>query len=160
VRRWLCGFETLSRPTRGTPTMGVAVVKSYREVVSEYLVHREAKSLAPGGDRSGWHTVGLLERRPMVTEDVAYIGKEANELDDSLAGQIRDEAAVLNTYGAEIGDWEATLPLLFELPRNWLIEKSGVDRSSIHRYLSGTTRPRRRRQEELRELVERWHGTR
>jgi hypothetical protein len=55
-------------------------VKSIRDVILEYRVHPEPKSLGPDGRPCGRATIGLLQRRPVRVGAIVYIGKESNAL--------------------------------------------------------------------------------
>jgi len=86
--------------TRGdSGGLGVALVKTYRDVVGEYRVHPEAKSCGPDGAVCHRATIGLLARRHVVAGVLPeLIGKEANKLEDVEAGLVHAEAEVLNIY--------------------------------------------------------------
>jgi hypothetical protein len=61
-------------------------VKSIRDIVTLYRRKREAKSLASDGTVCTRDTVGLLQRRPVRDLGIRHIGKEANEIDELIAG--------------------------------------------------------------------------
>lgn len=75
-----------------------ARVQSYRDVFADYCVHPESKSAALDGTPCDRRTVGLLQRRHVGALDIAYIGKEANELDAVDAGLVHDANEVLTIY--------------------------------------------------------------
>jgi hypothetical protein len=66
-------------------------------VLEEYAYHPEAKCADATGAPSGRQTVGLHFPRHVVIEQVRYIGKEANELEDVEAGLVH--AADESVYG-------------------------------------------------------------
>jgi hypothetical protein len=129
---------------------GVARIKTYRDVLADYRVHPEPKSLAPDYARSGWHTRGLLLRRPVIATRIVYVGKESNELDDARAGLAHDETGRLTEYtNPRKDEWtELVVPTLREIGVGALATESGVERTLLWRYLRGRTTPRdgRRRQ--------------
>jgi len=73
-------------------------VKTYADVIAEYRVHPESKSLRPDGHPCSQRSLGLLLRRPVIAKAVRYIGKESNKLDDREAGLIDDTGEVVTEY--------------------------------------------------------------
>ena len=57
-------------------------VKSYEDVLAEYLTHPEPKSARPDGAPCSRSTIGLLSRRAVCGTRILYIGKESNRLED------------------------------------------------------------------------------
>jgi hypothetical protein len=55
-----------------------AAPETYRDVVSRYRWHLEAKSLAPDGNPCTSQTAGLLRRTPVTADGFRYIGKETD----------------------------------------------------------------------------------
>ena len=51
---------------------------TYRDIVSRYRRHPEAKSLAPDGTACRADTVGLLQRTPVTADECRRIGKETD----------------------------------------------------------------------------------
>ena len=132
-------------------------IKTYRDVLNDYRIHPEAKSLAPDGRRSGWHTRGLLNRRPVTATRLHYIGKESNELEEADAGILPETADRQVEYKDPRQDeWELIRQAVERMPRDLLIAQSGIDPGLLSRYVSGATRPRRARERELLALAERW----
>ena len=66
----------------------LVIVKSYGQVLRDYLLHPEHKFHGPDGQPCGRLTRGVLRRRPVHVRDLRYIGKEANKLDDVQAGLV------------------------------------------------------------------------
>src|SRR5439155_10561229 len=73
-------------------------VKSYRDVLDEYRVHPEPKSLGPDGRPCDRATVGLLSRRPVRAGTASYIGKESHRHEDVEQGLVHRVADVRTTY--------------------------------------------------------------
>lgn len=77
---------------------GIVTPKTYRDILTAYLAHEEAKSNAPDGQPCDPATAGLLQRRPVRLRIVTHIGKEANQLENTLAGLVVDQDETLNDY--------------------------------------------------------------
>jgi hypothetical protein len=134
------------RSYRGTttsePTEAQACLKSYRDVLIEYGLHSEAKSLGPGRhSRRGAR--GLLARRPVVAATVTYIGKESNRLEEVQAGLVHDLANVLVEYAnpAAEGWTQLVVPVLRRMPIAAIVDATGLHRRSVERIRAGV-RPR------------------
>jgi hypothetical protein len=84
--------QTYRAITGRGPAPGEVPIKTYRDVLTDYRNHPEAKSLAPDSVRAGWHSRGLLKRRRVIATRIHYIGKESNELEDAEAGLLPDLA--------------------------------------------------------------------
>jgi len=66
----------LAQPRKRLPSD--AEPQTYRDVVSRYRWHPEAKSLAPDGNACKSHTAGLLQRARVTAHGFRYIGKETD----------------------------------------------------------------------------------
>jgi hypothetical protein len=73
-------------------------VKSYRDVLDEYRVHPEAKSVEDDGKPCARETMWLLSRRAIRAAGVLYISKEAKRIDDVTAGLVHDPKEVQDVY--------------------------------------------------------------
>ncbi len=140
----------------GTLRGGVVHVRTYRQVLADYLAHPEAKSLGPDGKPVGRKTVGLLQRRP--AEGVApprYIGKEGNRLDDRISGLVSRPDEYRTEYeDSRNGVWQRlVVPVLATMDRRTLIAGSGLHRRTIERYLYGGSNPRRGHGEVLTDMA-------
>jgi hypothetical protein len=60
----------------GDPKNGRIPVKTYREILHQYLYHPECKFAGPDGHPCDPWTRGVLQRRHIVTADFKYCGKE------------------------------------------------------------------------------------
>ena len=74
----------------------------------EHAYHPEPKSAGVDGTPCGKETVGVLTRRHVVPEALAYIGKEANKLEQVDAGFFNDEDEVYVTYRIDAETKQAT----------------------------------------------------
>lgn len=66
----------LAQPGKRLPSD--AEPQTYRDIVSRYRWHPEAKSLAPDGNTCKSRTAGLLQRTPVTADGFRYIGKETD----------------------------------------------------------------------------------
>jgi hypothetical protein len=131
-------------PFDGQARPGAVRVRTYRDVLSEYLRHPEAKSLAADGGPVRGSTTGLLQRRPVKASPViARIGKEANRIEERISGLATRPEEYLNEY-VDPGAWRKQLESLLESTTKMdLARQLGVDRGTVGRWLAGTSSPRR-----------------
>ncbi|GAC1414639.1 MAG: hypothetical protein NVSMB53_12720 [Gemmatimonadaceae bacterium] len=117
-------------------------VKSYRDVLEEYIRHPEHKSLGPDGLPCTGDTVGLLQRRPVRIARVVAIGKEAHRLEDVESGMVHSLDEVQTTYG-ELGDaWaDYVLPILKQLPAGAVAAAAGIEERQVANLRNRGTRP-------------------
>jgi len=143
ANKYATGSETFCLTTGDSPTPSPKVrVQSYADVLAEYRVHPEPKSLAPDGKPAGWHGDGLLKRRPVTATRLVHVGKEANELEEIQAGVIRDAGEVLNEHLAE-GVWFAVVvPVLQRMKRAAL--RTHLSGSRISKLRAGALHPGRK----------------
>ncbi len=125
--------------TAGTGGEGAVRVKTYGDVLAEYRVHPEPKSLGPDGEPCGRATRGLLRRRPVKAVHITYIGKESNKLEDVEAGVVHDSDEVLTEYADPRRDPFRTLvlPMLRDLPATRIAETVSLHPSTAKRIRSG-----------------------
>jgi hypothetical protein len=131
----------------GQGSDGVARVKSWRDVLDEYRVRPEAKSLGPDGRPCGRDTIGLLRRRPVAALSITHVGKESNLLEEVQAGLVHDEDEVLTVYRDEGRDpWPALVhPLLVELPVRHVADSSGLSANVVEKLRGGHSKRNRPR---------------
>src|SRR6185437_2805990 len=79
-------------------TRCAARVKTYGEVLREYEFHPESKCADAHGSPCGKQTVGLLQRRHIRIEQIQYIGKESNRIEDVESGLIHSARSVYREY--------------------------------------------------------------
>jgi len=148
VNKYATGSETYVLTTDGSADgSATARVQSYADVLAEYRVHPEPKSLAPDGKPAGWHGHGLLKRRAVTATRLVHVGKEANELEEIQAGVIRDAGEVLNEHLAE-GVWlSVVVPMLQSMPRAAL--RAHVSGTRLSQLRDGSLVPGPRAQDSL-----------
>jgi hypothetical protein len=129
-------------------------LKTYRDVNADYRTHPEPKSLAPDGARCGWHTRGLLQRRPVTATRIVYIGKESNAIEDAAANLTHHPDQLVTEISGGTDEWtDFVLPVLRSIPRDTLLAETGLDRTMLWRYLKEASRPHPDRCEALAELA-------
>ncbi len=145
-----------TEPSDGTERCGVVRVRTYSQVLADYLAHPEAKSLGPDGEPVRRHTVGLLRRRRVEGLPVPrYIGKEGNRLDDRVSGL----AIGPDEYRTEYEDpgrtmWcEVVVPILKIMDRARVAKAAGVHRRTVERWLFNGVRPHAGHEQILTELA-------
>jgi hypothetical protein len=131
-----------------------ARVKTYGEVLREYEVHPESKCADASGKPCSKQTVGLLQRRHIRIEQIKYVGKESNSLEEVEAGLIHSAENVYTEYPDRRRDeWQTKIvPALRKIPLP-ILERSGLSRRAIMYALSGKRRPHRANQERLTSIV-------
>lgn len=134
---------------------GVVRVKTYGDVVSEYRRHPEHKSLAPDGQPCAQSTVGLLQRRPVETLRVVYMGKESNLPEEVKHGLVHDQGDVMNEYEdpAEDPFMRLTVPVLSMMKPREIAEASGLHIRTVKRIRAGGQRPHARNRDVLTAVV-------
>lgn len=121
----------------------VARVKSYGDVLREYEYHPEAKCADAAGAPCTKQTVGLLGRRHVAIDSVAYIGKESNKLEEVEEGALPDVADVYTEYPdprRERDDWKQVVAKLKAMTKSELrrLEKrSGVSMTTLKAWKRG-----------------------
>ncbi len=83
---------------------GVVRVRSFADVLAEFLAHGEVKSATARGEPAGASARGLLFRRHIMPSELRLIGKESNALEAAGAGLIGDWDRILSTYGDRTAD--------------------------------------------------------
>jgi hypothetical protein len=132
-----------------------ARVKTYGDVLREYEIHPESKYADASGKSCGKQTVGLLQRRHVRIDQIKYIGKESNSLEEVDAGLIHSAENVYTEYPDPRRDeWQTKiLPALSKIPVPMLMTISGKSRSTIFEWLAGRSRPHPKNRELLASLV-------
>ncbi len=133
----------------------VVRVKTYGEVLREYEFHPGSKSADPRGQPSGKQTLGLLQQRHIRVEQITYIGKESNNLEQVESGMIHSAQSVYTEYpDPRREEWQTKiLPALKKFPVAALVKLSGLSRSMLTRTLAGRSRPRLRNQRLLKSIT-------
>jgi hypothetical protein len=146
-RKWLAlpwidqysGKQYRISTTLATGTRQLAPVKSYGDVLEEYEFHPEAKCADASGAPCGKQTVGLLQRRHVAIDSVAFIGKESNKLEEVQEASIPDSSDVYTEYPDPRRDEWMTriLPKLKAMPMRELMEKSGLSERALQMIRAG-----------------------
>jgi len=128
-----------------------ARVKTYGEVLREYEIHPESKCADASGKACGKQTVGLLQRRHVRIDQIEYLGKESNSLEEVEAGLEHSAENVYTEYVDRRRDeWQTkVLPALGKILPAILEKMSGLSPRMLRDTLAGRSRPYRRNQERL-----------
>ncbi len=128
-----------------------ARVKTYGDVLIEYEHHPEAKCADAGGSACNKQTVGLLQRRHVRIDEVKYIGKESNSLEEVESGLNQAEENLYTYFPDPRRDeWETKIrPALKKVPLQLLVRLSGMYRSTLIEIRAGRSRPHPKNQELL-----------
>jgi hypothetical protein len=132
-----------------------ARVKTYGDVLREYEVHPESKCADAAGKPCGKQTVGLLQRRHVRIDQIKYIGKESNSLEEVEAGLHHSPENVYTEYlDLRRDEWQTKiLPALRKLPPPVLVKMSGLSSTTIKDTLAGRSRPYNKNQKLLAAIV-------
>ena len=138
-------------------TRQTARVKTYGEILREYEFHRESKCADMTGNPCGKQTTGLLQRRHIRIDQIKYIGKESNRLEDVESGSIQSAPDVYTEYPDPRRDECETKirPALRKVPLSRLMKLSGKCRRMLMKARAGRTRPHRKNQELLTTILRR-----
>jgi hypothetical protein len=150
-KRWLemPWTEQYSGNTYGITTEGyhgnrhTARVKTYGEVLREYEFHAESKCADADRKPSGKQTIGLLQRRHVRIDEIKYIGKESNSLEEVEAGLIHLAQNVYTEYPDRRRDeWEAKMrPAMKKVFISVLETETGLVRRTLIDARTGRRRP-------------------
>ncbi len=136
-------------------TRTAARVKTVGDVLTEYECHAEAKCADSNGNDSGKQTVGLLQRRHIRIDQIKYIGKESNSLEEVEEGLIHLPENVYTEYDDPRRDEWSTeiLPAIRKVPLPLLVTLSDMARSTLIEIRAGRSRPHPRNQKLLAAIV-------
>jgi len=132
-----------------------ARVKTYGEVLREYVFHPESKCADWRGEPCSKQTVGLLQRRHVQIEQIKYIGKESNSLADVEAGMVHSAQNVYTEYPDPRRDeWQTKIvPALKTISLRVLERESRLSRRMLIDARTGRRRPHRKNQELLASIL-------
>jgi len=132
-----------------------ARVKTYREVLREYEIHPESKCADSAGKPCAKQTVGLLQRRHVRIDQIMYVGKESNSLEEVDAGLVHSSENVYTIYTDPRRDeWQTKiLPALRKVPLQILVKMSDLSPTTIKDTLAGRSRPYPKNQKRLAAIV-------
>jgi hypothetical protein len=120
-----------------------ARVKTYGEVLREYEFHAESKCADAIGQPSTKQTIGLLRRRHVRIDEIKYIGKESNSLEEVEAGLIHSAQNVYTEYPDRRRDeWETKVrPAMKDVFISTLEKETGLVRRTLIGARTGRRRP-------------------
>jgi hypothetical protein len=132
-------------------------VKTYGEVVEEYEFHPESKCSDGARSACSKQTIGLLHRRWIRANEIRFIGKESNILEDVESGSVHSDRKAYSEYTDPRRDeWTMKLQLALKtLPLRVLVkERRGrLSRRALIDLRAGRSRPHRKNQELLATIV-------
>ncbi len=133
----------------------VARVKTYGDVVKEYEFHPESKCADSNRAICTKQTIGLLQRRHVRIDEVKYIGKESNALEQVDSGMIHSANQVYTEYSDPRRDeWQTKIvPALKTMKLSVLEKKSGFSRRMLIKARAGKVRPHPNNREILRAMA-------
>ena len=134
-----------------------ARVKTYDEVLREYEIHPESKCADASGKPCGKQTVGLLQRRHVRIDQIKYIGKESNSLEEVEGCLVHSAENVYTEYLDPRRDEFQTkiLPALRKASLAVLVKlcKGRLSRRALIDIRAGRSRPHPKTQELLKTIV-------
>jgi hypothetical protein len=121
-----------------------AGVKTYGDVIEEYECHPESKCADTDGNPCGKQTVGLLGRRHIRLDQIRYIGKESNSLEDVESGLVHAAQSVYTEYpDPRHDDWHTKiLPAPQKIPPPLVAGQTGLPERTVREAISGRSTPR------------------
>jgi len=124
-------------------------VKTYGEVLREYEFHPESKCADAKGNPCGKQAIGLLQRRHVRVDQIKYIGKESNSLEEVEAGLIHSAQNVYTEYPDPRHDeWEMKIrPAMKKVSLSVLQKMTRLSRRTLIDARTGRRRPHRKNQE-------------
>lgn len=134
-----------------------ARVKTYGDVLLEYEYHPESKYADAAGKPCGKQTVGRLQRRHVRIDQIKYIGKESNSLEEVEAGLQHSSENVYTEYTDPRRDEWATKirPALKDFPPQFLAEQTDLSLTTVKDAMADRTRPYPKHRERLASLARR-----
>jgi hypothetical protein len=132
-----------------------ARVKTYGDVIREYEFHPESKCADANGEPCKKQTIGLLQRRHVQIDQIKYIGKESNSVEDVESGLVHSKQNAYTEYPDPRRDeWQTKIVrALREIPLSILEKESGLSRRMLIKARSGQVRPHRKNRELLESIV-------
>jgi hypothetical protein len=119
------------RITVGDRRNGCIPVKSYRDILHQYLYHPECKFAGPDGYPCDPWTRGILQRRHIVAADFKYCGKEVKrKLEQGPVDHEIDYKCKVYENGRVAADTE-TLRQMAGLSERQISKRTGVHRDTI-----------------------------
>jgi hypothetical protein len=123
-------------------------VKTYGEVLEEYEFHPEAKCADSRGNPCDKQTIGLLQRRHIRIDQIRFIGKESNSLEEVESGAEQSAQNVYTEYvDPRRDEWTTKiLPALKRAPLKVLVAncRGKLSRRAIIDLRAGRSRPHKK----------------
>jgi hypothetical protein len=136
-----------------------ARVKTYGEVIEDYEYHPESKCADANGNPCDRQTVGLLQRRHVKIDEIRFIGKESNSMENVESGLEHSGQNVYTYYpDAKRDEWATKiLPALRKAPLKLLVNECHphLKRRAIIDQRAGRSRPRRKAKDLLTVILSR-----
>jgi hypothetical protein len=142
---------------RDTPPDALQV-KTYEDVIREYRVHPEPKSLDAEGKPCDRTSRGLLGRRPVLLRELFYVGKESNIREQVEQGLVHARQEVQPSYPAPNRQaWDLIYqPAMRCISLARLVQVSGLGRRQLWYIRRGQRGPSPEAEVKLRREAERW----
>lgn len=119
------------RITVGDPKNGRIPVKTYQEILRQYLYHPESKFAGPDGRPCDPWTRGILQRRHIIAADFKYCGKEVKrKLEQGPVDHETDFKAKVYANGRVTAD-DGTLRALGNFSERVIHKGTGLSRRII-----------------------------
>lgn len=134
--------------------LGAIPVKTYQDVLRQYVTHPEAKAAGADGEPCGLHTSGELTRLQVHVRSVVHIGKESHDLDDVQAG-LTPAISTYVHYLDQGAEWERDKQTLGTIPREQLAEMTSMHVRSVQAILNTNRVPHPRNLRILHAIAER-----
>jgi hypothetical protein len=137
--------------TTDLPGRHTARVKTYGDIATEYEFHPESKCADGDGKICTKQTVGLLQRRHIRIDQIKYIGKESNSLEEVDEGLFHSADSVYTEYPDPRRDeWETKIrPALRKIPLSRLEKLTGLSRRTLIYARVGRKRPHKKNRDIL-----------
>ena len=131
------------RITVGKRKRGRIPVKTYRDILNQYLYHPECKFAGPDGNPCDPWTRGILQRRHIVAGSFSYCGKEfKRKLEQGPVDHELDVRCKVYENGRVAADPE-TLRQLAQFSEREISRGTGLHRKTIRLFRHGGTVTRR-----------------
>ena len=119
------------RITVGDRKKGRIPVKTYREILHQYLYHPECKFAGPDGNPCDPWTRGILQRRHIIAADFKYCGKEVKRKLEQGPVDHEDDFKVKVYGNGRITADRETLRALDDFSEREINEETGLSRRTI-----------------------------
>jgi hypothetical protein len=134
-------------------------VKTYGDVIEEYEFHPESKCADVSGNVCDQQTMGLLRRRHIRIDQIKFIGKESNSLEDVDAGLEHSEKNVYTEYtDSKRDEWKTKIqPALKKTSLKLIVKECAnfLSRRALIDLRADRSRPHRGNQTRLVEVLNR-----